>query len=380
MDQRASRVSTALVGLALLGMGASAFHGLHPRPSVCQRRCESRSCRETLLLLAGGHADDEASDEVLEPGAMDTLRSRIEDLQLGRSTLPVVVMDAILPGQQLEMWTNDETFCAFLDSQGKGSNFGMVGLDPQSRRVMRRGVEVQVTGMEYERDGIRARFSGDRLFRMLGAGQESVGRWRRAKSSDGQPQSAFGWGPETFLQEEIDQPGTPLPMALPHIPGHSSASVTAAAAAAASAVASANSAAAAASVASSTEEGANARVEWLDPEPEQTPSEHAQLLWSAMRPQVDQWLDLVQSRGHERMPNHLSMVLESLGPCPTPDRPGTLALWLAALINPIPPLGVAPEVRPRVLLSGSADERLAVVYAGLARSIAILEGRERDIA
>lgn len=318
---------------------------------------------------------------------MDTLRSRIEDLQMGRSTLPVVVMDAILPGQQLEMWTNDETFCTFLDSQGKGSNFGMVGLDPQSRRVMRRGVEVQVTGMEYERDGIRARFSGDRLFRMLGAGQESVGRWRRAQTTDGQPQSAFGWGPETFVQE--DQPGAATPMALPHMPGHSSAAVTAAAAAAAaaasaSASASASSGAAAAAAAAAaglnTEEGANARVEWLDPEPEQTPSEHAQLMWSAMRPQVDQWLDLVQSRGHERMPNHLSMVLESLGPCPSPDRPGALGLWLAALINPIPPLGVAPEVRPRVLLSGSADERLAVVYAGLARSIAILEGRDRDTA
>ena len=52
-------------------------------------------------------------------------------------------------------------------------------------------------------------------------------------------------------------------------------------------------------------------------------------------------------------------------------------LWLAALLNPIPPLGVAPELRPRVLLSPSPDERLAVVYAGLARSLAHLEDTRR---
>ena len=86
---------------------------------------------------------------------------------------------------------------------------------------------------------------------------------------------------------------------------------------------------------------------------------------------------LVQACGLERQPGHLEGVLELLGPAPPPSRPGALALWLAALLNPIPPLGVAPELRPRVLLSPSPDERLAVVYAGLARSLAHLEDTRR---
>ena len=72
-----------------------------------------------------------------------------------------------------------------------------------------------------------------------------------------------------------------------------------------------------------------------------------------------------------------SGVLHLLGPRPPPSKPGALAFWLAALLNPLPPLGVAPELRPRVLLSPSPDERLAVVYAGLAKSIALLEGKAR---
>ena len=106
-------------------------------------------------------------------------------------------------------------------------------------------------------------------------------------------------------------------------------------------------------------------------------SEQRDLLWSAMAPQVEHWMELVVQSGHEKAPGHLEEVLSLLGPCPPPSRPGALALWLAALLNPIPPLGVAPELRPRVLLSPSADERLAVVYAGLAKSLALLEDKSR---
>ena len=45
------------------------------------------------------------------------------------------------------------------------------------------------------------------------------------------------------------------------------------------------------------------------------------------------------------------------------------ALWVAALINPLPALGVALEVRPAALAASSALERLGVVEEGIRDSI-----------
>ena len=52
------------------------------------------------------------------------------------------------------------------------------------------------------------------------------------------------------------------------------------------------------------------------------------------------------------------------------------ALWVAALLNPLPALGVAPELRASVLMAASAEQRLVVVERGLRRSIANLRGEQ----
>ena len=48
------------------------------------------------------------------------------------------------------------------------------------------------------------------------------------------------------------------------------------------------------------------------------------------------------------------------------------ALWVAALINPLPALGVALEIRPAALAASTALERVEVVKRGLQDSIARL--------
>ena len=61
---------------------------------------------------------------------------------------------------------------------------------------------------------------------------------------------------------------------------------------------------------------------------------------------VNTWIGLIREQGRETQEGQLDQVLEDLGPMPSPlQRPGALSMWVGALINPLPSLGVAYEVR-----------------------------------
>ena len=63
-------------------------------------------------------------------------------------------------------------------------------------------------------------------------------------------------------------------------------------------------------------------------------------------------------------------LLADLGPMPEAEEADDRAFWAAALINPLPALGVAREVRPAVLRATEALERVELVHAALVDSIA----------
>merc|ERR1711924_580059 len=83
---------------------------------------------------------------------------------------------------------------------------------------------------------------------------------------------------------------------------------------------------------------------------------------------VGEWEGLVRA-GRERQPGHLNGVLSDLGPAPRPSEASACAHWVAALINPLPGLGLAHEVRPAVLRATSAREQLVAVTTTIRRSI-----------
>jgi len=95
---------------------------------------------------------------------------------------------------------------------------------------------------------------------------------------------------------------------------------------------------------------------------------------TSLEPMVDRWLHLVRTGGHERQEGQLDLVLGHLGPMPPAKEVTARALWVAALINPLPSLGVAWEIRPSMLLAASSRERLEVCLRGLHDSIAHLDG------
>lgn len=93
---------------------------------------------------------------------------------------------------------------------------------------------------------------------------------------------------------------------------------------------------------------------------------------------VDTWEMTVRSGGWQRQHNHLAKVREHLGPMPPISQPGTLAAWVVAFVNPIPPLGVAPEMRPALLEAQGPLARVTVARTCLNASLAHLESIERS--
>lgn len=120
-----------------------------------------------------------------------------------------------------------------------------------------------------------------------------------------------------------------------------------------------------------------AEVEYLDLEAGDDAGDAA-LAAADLPALVDKWEAGVRDGGWQRLPNHLTMVREQLGPMPTSDQPGALATWIVALINPLPALGVAPEMRPALLAAESPMARVRVAEAGLLTSIAHLEAAEKS--
>jgi hypothetical protein len=116
--------------------------------------------------------------------------------------------------------------------------------------------------------------------------------------------------------------------------------------------------------------GREAKVRWVSLDtPDETMTDALLARSEGLSVLVDEWEELVRNGGRERSPGQLDGVLRDLGPMPEADAPSARALWIAGLINPLPALGVALEVRPAALMAPTAEMRLQVVEMGLQDSI-----------
>ena len=91
---------------------------------------------------------------------------------------------------------------------------------------------------------------------------------------------------------------------------------------------------------------------------------------------VENWVTAVVDGRHERSADHLTSVLDAIGPMPQVDQPGEMAMWVAALINPHPSLGVekpvAYDVRPSMLKAVTAAHRVSIAVMGIRASIELM--------
>ena len=87
---------------------------------------------------------------------------------------------------------------------------------------------------------------------------------------------------------------------------------------------------------------------------------------------VNKWIKLAQKR--ERFPGQIDQLLIDLGPMPSSDDPSDLALWIGALINPLPAMGVAMEIRPALLTATTSKDRIQIAHDGIIKSINHMDG------
>ena len=90
---------------------------------------------------------------------------------------------------------------------------------------------------------------------------------------------------------------------------------------------------------------------------------------------IERWIEL--ARENERHPSQIDKLLDQLGEFPPEDQPSERAFWVGALINPLPALGVALEIRPSLLMAKSAEDRVDVALGGIWGSIKHMDGSSK---
>ena len=73
-----------------------------------------------------------------------------------------------------------------------------------------------------------------------------------------------------------------------------------------------------------------------------------------------------------RRRGQIDNILDDLGPCPSANEPNAACLWLAALLNPLPALGVAPEIRPKMLLADNWHQRFELLVSAVDASLDVV--------
>ena len=296
--------------------------------------------------------------------------------------LPVVCFDALLPNQRLTGSTTDPTFCHLLQSIGLGGTMVITSLNNRQRKLRRFGVIARielVDADDSEESSIEENnhlstpssvtFSiiGKRRCEILGPSKDMkqrVGRWRRVYDPNGE-EARLGWGEERFLDssEEIESPEADHEVA--------------------------------AAINRDDYMWSTNKVLIIDEEYEDSePSSNAVASAAYLIPLIERWISLASEQttydnvdviartrrkvGEPGLSVNASAlirkVLQELGEMPSTNRPTAFAVWGAALINPLPPLGVATEIRGAVLDAVGAESKLAVLERGLVKSINNLDG------
>lgn len=264
----------------------------------------------------------------LEEAEAGTAEGESVPLGTNIATLPVFVLDSMLPRQTLHLNVFEPRYLLMTERVLQGDRkFGMVGWGGSPHRGHRRvpvgfGVEVEITDVDRCASGsYRVTVVGRRPFKIL----------------DNWAEDGYMVANVEYLALDVSSRGNDTALATTE-------------------------AASATSGSDVSEAGEDGNVSAAG-----VPS--ADEISSA----VDTWLELVRAGGWERQHGHIDAILEGLGPMPPVTRSDDLAFWIAALVNPIPGLGVSPEIRLETLEADSSASRIAVALGGLYASTAYLE-------
>mmetsp|Transcript_11680 Transcript_11680/g.28084 ORF Transcript_11680/g.28084 Transcript_11680/m.28084 type:complete len:305 (+) Transcript_11680:30-944(+) len=250
---------------------------------------------------------------------MAALRTRVKEVEDRESKMALVVLDSMLPRQVLKIQVKNDLLKALVKEclENEKPFFGMLGLARIStgQQVhLKNGVEVEIIGKpEFDDDGMKLELKAGRRFSILGEVDNAGVGWTEARVE--------------FLdshdQEEEE------------VSGEDRFGVA----------------------------RAIAKAESLT-SPNMNMPDNLSL--------VDRWIQLAKE--NERSPGQIERLLEELGEIPAPHEPSERAFWVGALINPIPAMGVAMEIRPQLLIAKTAETRVQHALDGILKSIKHMDG------
>lgn len=267
---------------------------------------------------------------------MSALKARMEQVEDGETKFPIIVLDTMLPRQTLKIELNDPVFKNLIKKvvQQENPSFGVIGFAQvrvppgESQMVpLQNGVQVTVVGKpelfvpegmdpnDSKNEYVRANLKANKRFRIIGQVADD-------------PQGGWTEGRVRFYDSKQDE----------------EAEVT----------------------------------EGLEP---LTLIRAREMAAQMVEPQadgtslVDRWINLATAC--ERSPGQIRTLLQDIGPIPPADQPSERAFWVGALINPLPGMGVAMEIRPMLLMSRTAEERVRIALDGLQASIKHMDGTRK---
>ena len=303
-----------------------------PRPGTLRRR-PSRRCSRAR---AGSDASDASPDDSGD-FSLRALARRVEQIKRdearGTTTMPVIVLDATLPGQRLGLRFDKKDTRRALNAGTAlgplaevGDVFAMLGQAPRSGQVLPFGVEVAVSAVRDFPDGsgdVEVELVGKRRVRIEGQPFDENGvAMARVAFMDFAPDAPTSAAEDDFSDDESVLRGEHDAVKGAHP--------------------------AATTRSTKTDDSDSTRQE----------EENARAA-AALAPLVSEWKTLVREGGHERRKGQLELIESHIGPMPPSGEPARVAAWVAALINPIPALGVAYEIRPALLMAAGHERHAA---------------------
>ena len=306
----------------------------------------ARRCRHTTLATSDSSDPAEGKGkEGAEEGdgiSLDDLRilqQRVESIrerEAKMDVLQLLVLDASVPGQVLPLQfdaggdprrpLNGGTYVG--EDVNLGDRFGMLGQAPSNGQILPNGVEVTVTRVLLKPDGSSmVELTAGRRFKVHGQPFEDP-------DNDDAPSGRVVWiDPDLGAGEQTVEGADPA-LVHPEAPA---------------------------------------------PKDPSTYDDESRRLCLELPSLVATWRALVRDTGRERQPNQLELIEKHLGLMPGVDEPARLACWVAGLINPIPALGVAYEIRPAMLMATTVGDMIGVAHKGISLSIKGLRKSSGDV-
>ena len=307
--------------------------------------------------------------------------------------LPVVVLDATLPNQRLALRFDAKDVSRRMHAGtelGKmaevGDKFAMLGLAPGSRQVLPLGTEVVLSRISPWPDGsgdVEIELIGSRRIRIEGQPFNENGvptaKVRRApprrfferqpsvqEAADARTAFSVTENSLSVSRRPPDPPARTTQVTfMEWAPEDSPPSKNGE-----GVIGGAHPSASNGGFASGTKPyGFNEKIVDGDPMTSQPNAAKCFKMAEDLEPLVDEWYGLVRLGGWERIPGQLDLIKSHIGEMPPREEPARRATWVASLINPIPALGVAYEIRPALLMARDTITMLTVATEGIRLSI-----------